>query len=61
MSSLFKPLFKELFKEPETGKQHSLRYDESYPDFAKWLRLNYYYVEMFNQDVNDLKIGFDNK
>ena len=56
MNQLFNPLF----KSAKSGKEHSLRYDESHPEFAKWLRLKYYNVEMFNIDVYDLKKQFEN-
>ena len=50
-----KPLFKPLFKPDVTGKEHSLKYEEVDPEFAKFLRLNYYNVKLSNLDVSILK------
>ncbi len=55
----FKPLYKSLYKDNKTGKEHSLKYDELDQDFAKWLRLNYYNVKLSNIDVDEIKKNYE--
>lgn len=48
-----------IYKESETGKEHSLKYDEIDIEFAKYLRQNYYSVKLSNYDVYELKKKFN--
>ncbi len=51
-------MFKSINKENQTGKEHSLRYDDDYPEFSKYLRQNFYNVGLSNYDVSILKKNF---
>ncbi len=57
--NIYKPIYKyidkPLYKEPKTGKEHSLKYENDEPEFAKYLRTNYYNVKLSNEDVSIIK------
>ncbi len=48
----FKDIDKPLYKEPKTGKEHSLNYEDIDSEFSKYLRQNYYNVKLSNEDVS---------
>jgi hypothetical protein len=50
--STFKDIDKPLYKEPKTGKEHSLNYEDIDSEFSKYLRQNYYNVKLSNEDVS---------
>ena len=52
--NIYKDIDKPLYKELKTGKEHSLKY-ENEPEFAKYLRTNYYNVKLSNEDVSIIK------
>jgi hypothetical protein len=47
--------YQPLYVECKNGKEHSLRYDEHEPKFAKYLRKKYYNVMLSNRDVSIIK------
>ncbi len=46
---------KPLYKEPITGKEHSVNYDDIDSEFSKYLRQNYYNIKLSNEDVSLIK------
>ena len=52
---------KNLFKNNESGKSHSMKYEELDKDFAKFLRENYYNVSLSNYDVSEIKKQYNNQ
>ena len=54
-----KSINKPINKESETGKEHSLRYDDDNIEFAEYLRQNFYNVKLSNYDVYQLKKNFE--
>ncbi len=56
-----KSINKPINKESETGKEHSLRYDDDNIEFAEYLRQNFYNVKLSNYDVYQLKKNFENE
>jgi len=59
--SINKPINKPINRESETGKEHSLRYDDDNIEFAEYLRQNFYNVKLSNYDVYQLKKNFENE
>ena len=48
-------MFKQIFKENQTGKEHSLKYDNIDNDFAHYLRSNFYNVKLSNESISFIK------
>jgi hypothetical protein len=52
MNSIYNPIY----KENQSGKIHSMKYEKDDIKFAQWLRLNYYNVLLSNRDVYELRV-----
>lgn len=52
---LFKETWKPLFKGLETGRDHAMKWEDLDPTFSKFLRENYYNVELSGEAVATLR------
>lgn len=48
-------MFKSTFKENQTGKEHSLKYNDIDNGFAHYLRSNFYNVKLSNESINIIR------
>ncbi len=57
--SIYKPIFNEidkpLYKEPKSGKEHSLDYEDVNSEFSKYLRQNYNNIKLGNEDISIIR------
>lgn len=57
--SIYKPIFNEidkpLYKEPKSGKEHSLDYEDIDSEFSKYLRQNYNNIKLGNEDISIIR------
>ena len=52
-------IFDNLFEDFKNGKEHSLKYENYEPQFAKYLRLNYYNVNLNNKVLSIIKSEYN--